>query len=762
MSRNQIIALAAIAGLLAIVFIAQRAGEAPPDLEKEYGLKALAPERFLVSDVAKVELYRGSKEGEKVVLARDAEGWKVVSAYGAPGKKDDVDEFIRNLEDLAGEYRSDEASVLGDYQLADEQAIHVAAYKVGSEEVWFHLLVGKEEGQGRSFVRREGEDTVYTVNVNLASEMGLWGDDLDKVPESSHWVDKIVVDMEKDEIDRLAIETPDRSFVFEKREKKAEDKDEKDGEKEGVEDENKEKEHEWAVAQGGPGGAFKQSGIDSLLRALDKYEASDVVDPAKKKEYGLDKPGFRCTVRVAGDKETVLVASRKKPGEDAHLMVEGRDVVYKVADWKFNQVFSKGKDLFELKGLDEDEKSIQRLALAYPSAKLELVRKDGKWSVSSPSTGLEFKENEGEDAAKAAGDWTPEDYADGEDLARYGLDRPERTVTFALDDGKEHTIAIGAEARGVEGRYVLLDGGKRVLVVGKRKFEDMMPEPKELFEMDVADVKKDKIARIVVEREKAPFVLERAEGDTWRLTVAGEKVEPDKNKLESFLGRFSPVTASDIALKDTGTGVDAPEATVSLTATEGKGVVVRLGPLDRGNHRASVDGKPAALLFSASKAMGFAPPAQNLLDLAVADVPAGEITKVVVERDDDAFELAKVDDAWKLTVGGEEKECDSAGVDRYLRAFSRLRAADVSFGAEGLVPDDAKPVVTVTRKDKPALTLVIGKEHEGKVASRKKGVSLVYLLFKGRASQLAPASASLAAVAKETKEAETTKDTQPE
>ena len=531
MSRNQIVALAVLAGLLAVVFVAQRAGEAPPDLEKEYGLQALAPDDFLASDVARIELHRGSKQGEKVVLVRDAEGWDVESAYGAPGKKDDVEKFIKNLKDLAGEYRSDEASVLGDYQLADEKALHVAVYKADSEEAWLHLLVGKKAGQGRSFVRREGEDTVYTLNVDLASEMGLWGDDSDKAPESSHWVDKIVVDLEKDEIDRLAIATPDRSFVFEKREKKTDDKDKKEGEEEGEEDKDKEKEYEWVLAEGGPDVAFKQPGIDSLLRALDSFEADDVVDPAKKKEYGLDKPGFRCAARVAGGGETVLVASQKKPGKDAHLMVEGRDVVYKVADWKFDDVFAKGKDLFELKGLDEDEKRIQRLTLAYPSAKLELVRKDGKWSVSSPRTGLEFKEEEGKDAAKAAGNWTPEDYADGEDLARYGLDEPERTVTFALADGKKHTIAVGAEARGVEGRYVLVDGGKRVLVVGKRDFENMTPEPKDLFEMDVADIKKDKIARIAVERKKAPFVLERGEGDTWKLTIAGEKVEPDKNKL---------------------------------------------------------------------------------------------------------------------------------------------------------------------------------------------------------------------------------------
>ena len=160
MSRNQLIALAAVALVLAIAFVAQRAGRHAPDLERELGLRALAPEEFLASDVSRVEVFRGSKRDEKVVIVRGEDGWAVESAHNAPGKKDEIDGFLKKLKDLEGEYRSDDPSVLGDYALTGEKALHVAAYRKGDEEAWYHILVGAKEAYGRSFVRREGEDDV--------------------------------------------------------------------------------------------------------------------------------------------------------------------------------------------------------------------------------------------------------------------------------------------------------------------------------------------------------------------------------------------------------------------------------------------------------------------------------------------------------------------------------------------------------------------------------------------------------------------------
>ena len=624
-----------MAGLLLLVIGVKKLARTTPDIEKEMGLVALAPEGFLASDAARIEMYRGSKPEEKVALHRDKERWLVESRFDAPAKKDKVDEFLKKLKGLEGEFRSDEKEVIADYGLTDESAIHLAVYKTGQEgregkEPWYHLLVGKKEKYGSSFVRAAGKNTVYTVDVNFASELGLWGDDEEKPPESSEWVDKTVIDLDKDKIERIALKTPDRSVVFERREKK----DKKEGEKkEGRGHGDKRKEYEWVVASGGPGTEFKQSGLDDLLGKLDSYEASGVEDPAKKKEFGLEDPGYRCEIGLEGGKKKVILAARKKPGEDGYLTLEGNAIVYKVEDWKFRHVFKEAGDLFELKGLDADKDKVKGVTLAYPGVTVELVKekeKDGddkKWKMAKPDTGLKLKDWKPKDVARELAEWKPADYAVGGDAASYGLASPERRATFVMEDGKKHTIAFGAGAKGVDGTYALLDDGKQVWVSGKRDTESIFPKHKDFFELELADVDKDDITKVTVERGEDAFTLE-LKGDQddkndrkWVLTVAGKTVPHDEDKIDDYLDRFSPVEASDIALgAKAGSLVAKAKVTVKVEAKDGKGLTVRFGDEKDDNVAARVEGKDgkkvkgagAVLLFTKSKFEDLAPPSKDL------------------------------------------------------------------------------------------------------------------------------------------------------
>lgn len=631
MSKKQFIALAVMAGLLLIVILVQKLSARRPDLEREMGLVALAPEGFLASDAARIEVYRGSTKDEKVALSREKEGWLVRSRFDAPAKKDKVDEFLKKLKGLEGEYRSDEAEVVADYGLTDEAALHIAVYKTDQKEdekdPWYHILVGKKEKHGSSFVRASGKDTVYTVDVDLASELGLWGDE-EKAPESSEWVDKTVIDLDKDKIERVALTTPDRSVSFERREKKKEGEGAED---KGGEDKDRKKEYEWVVASGGPGTEFKQSGLDDILDKLDSYEASGVEDPEKKKEFGLDEPGYRCEVGIEVGRKKVLVAAREKPGSDGYMIVEGGPIVYRVDSWKFKQVFKDAGDLFELKGPGADKDKVKSVTLAYPEVTVELVKEkeedgdDKKWKMAKPDTGLKLKDWKPKDVARDLAGWKPDDYAAGGDAASYGLKDPKRRATFVMEDGKKHTIAFGAEAKGVEGWYALLDEGRQVWVSGKYDTESIFPKLKDFFELDVADVDRDDITKVTVERGEDAFALE-LKGDQddesdkkWVLTVAGKTVPHDRDKVEDYLDRFSPVEASDIALgAKAGSLVAKAKVTVRVEAKEGKGLTIRFGDEKEGDVAALVEGGnvakggKAVLLFSKSTLEDLAPPSKDL------------------------------------------------------------------------------------------------------------------------------------------------------
>ncbi|MHC4202416.1 MAG: DUF4340 domain-containing protein, partial [Planctomycetota bacterium] len=372
------------------------------------------------------------------------------------------------------------------------------------------------------------------------------------------------------------------------------------------------------------------SGLDDLLGKLDSYEAKDVEDPAKKKEFGLEDPGYRCEVGLEGGKKKVILAAREKPGSDGYLMLEGERIVFKVEDWKFKHVFKEAGDLFELKGTGADKDKVKAVTLAYPGVTVELVKEKGKdgddkkWKVAKPVTGLKMKDWKPKDVARELAEWKPADYAVGGDAASYGLAPPERRATFVMEDGKKHTIAFGAGAKGVEGTYARLDDGKQVWVSKKSDTESIFPKHKDFFELEAADVDKDDITKVTVERGEDAFTLSSTGGKDdrkWVLTVAGKTVPHDKDKVEDYLDRFSPVGASDIALvAKAGSLVAKAKVTVKVEAKGNKGLTVRFGDEKDGNVAARVedkDGKKvkgagAVLLFPKAKFEDLAPPSKDL------------------------------------------------------------------------------------------------------------------------------------------------------
>ena len=70
MFKKRLISLAVILALLAVVFALKKWRQPLPSIEEQMALKQFAPPEFLVSDVAKIEIYRGGKEDKKISLTK--------------------------------------------------------------------------------------------------------------------------------------------------------------------------------------------------------------------------------------------------------------------------------------------------------------------------------------------------------------------------------------------------------------------------------------------------------------------------------------------------------------------------------------------------------------------------------------------------------------------------------------------------------------------------------------------------------------------
>jgi len=622
LTKKKLIPLAVIAGLLLLFGLIKKASKPTYELTEEYELTTLTPEGFLSSDVVRLEVYVASKEDEKVVLERKDDQWVVSSKFNAPGKEEKIDEFLDKLKKLEGEFRSDSADVLEDYGLNEEKALHILAYKKIEGPPDLHLLVGKKEAWNRSFVRRADENEVYTVAVNLASEVGVYGEEMDTAPPGKDWIDKKLLDLKKDDVVKVALHTPERTIAFEKREKPKEEEDVEEGETSeeekpsDEEDEPKEPEYEWVLAQGGAGFEFKQSGLDEVLRNLEALEAADVEDPSKAEELGLNDPAFRCEISLEGGEKVSLKADRESPSSDAYFMFEDRDdLLYKVSSWKFKGLFKAGKDLFTLPDLSLEEEGVKELQIQGDDYKVVMKRgskeDDAEWTLASPKVDLSFESSEAEDVVKALGELQPADFCESCDQIPYGLKEPEGVLRISWEDGSSKKLSFGSMSLAVDGRYFKLEGDDRVWVLSKSDSDKLFPDLGDFFDLEVADLSEDDIENITVERTDGAYEVAKNEEGNWRLSAGDEELEAVEDKLNDLVGAFSFLDADDISLKDKDL-LSNIETTIRVAPKDGDAFLIELGGSREKQVAARVNGQDVVFFFEEDTAQEMAPPLDEL------------------------------------------------------------------------------------------------------------------------------------------------------
>ncbi len=631
--------------LLGLVYL-KKQQERPASIVEQVKLTLLVPEDLTKGAISKLELYAGAKPEEKVVLVRKdgSDQWRVASHFDAPVSENKIKDFLDNLVTLKGEYRAKAQTneALDTYNLSDNKAFYVAGFEAGSEDPAFRLLVGKAPNWRGVFTRKEDSDIVYVTDVDLRREAGMYGDETDKAPEAGTWLDKMVVELDKDNVTKLALNMPGKELVFEKvaKEPPAPDGEqaaetEKETAEPDTEDPSSEEsgsvetgeaskpvEYEWKLSSGGYSSAFKQSGVDSLLTALSSLTASDIVDPAKKEEWGLANPAFKLSVGLieeAKDKEVVINGARPDASEDGYVQVAGDadGIVYKLAKYRFEQIFPNGAALFELPSLALDKEAVQRTAVQAED-NFVLVKDGTEWKVEEPYADLGTDETTLNAVVNALADWKAADYAGAE--ADAGLDNPTRRVNVTLRSGETHTLVLGKDVPGYDEVYVRIDDNPAVLAMKRSDVERIFVAPEDLYNRVLLDVTAEEVQSISVERADDAFEVARKD-DGWTLTV-GDAAFPAKGEaVDELAEMLANLQASDILFGQTQLAEPA-RATVRFTLEDGAQHVLEIGPEQEDASPVTLSGKANVFEVAKLDADALLPASETLKEEVQEPVPA--------------------------------------------------------------------------------------------------------------------------------------------
>ena len=592
MTKKLTILLIVLAVVILLTVTKKNMSLHPTDMATEAGMQTLLPEAVLASELRKVELFVQAKPDDKVVLSRTKDGWQLDSAFAAPGDKAKIDGFCAMLKSLSGELRPAAPEILGDFNLNEQQALHVKLH-YGEKEL-VYLLVGKQVGTGNASFVRQQQDTgkVYMVAKEIRREVGLWGNDTAKSPETNYWLDKKFLKLEKEKISGIALEYPDKKLTFVRDEKKPTEEpktdtkpdDKKPDEKKP--DEKKPKEYEWRLAEGGLGKKVKPAAIESFFNALtNNFEGSDVVDPKDTKKWGLATPQFRMTLTLQDNAKYVLLAGVPESGKDAYCMLEGKPgLIYKVTNNNFTELFKKGKDWIDLPKLDIAKDQMKELEITRPEGSVVLSRtiekpkddkKDGQqeektaWSVLVPATTLLVAKEKADDLLSKLTPLKAEDYTDETNPAALGLATTEYRLTVTMKDDSKHTVLIGKPSATIEGVYAMLDGDKNIYALTKYDYEAMFPEYVKLFVPELLNVQLHEFSLL---KDNTPFTLRKSQ-EQW-VVVQGEQTTPaNPVSMERLAKLFAPLKATAIAFHQNNIASRKAIATVTVRGTRDQAIL---------------------------------------------------------------------------------------------------------------------------------------------------------------------------------------------
>src|SRR5712692_7452449 len=210
MSPKRLLPLVVILIVLGILAALLKRSPAPTQLAEEVGLERLMPQTLPTDSISGFDLYHGAKPQEIVRLRKRDGAWVVASRFDTPGNSTKIQQFLTQLSTLQGELRADSTALLGDFQLTDEQALHLKVYTDAPDKPALYLLAGKGSGSS-GFMRRVGEGRVYSVNLYLQSTAGLTSGTTDQAPSAKPWLDLRIQNVPKEQVTAVELHSPARN-----------------------------------------------------------------------------------------------------------------------------------------------------------------------------------------------------------------------------------------------------------------------------------------------------------------------------------------------------------------------------------------------------------------------------------------------------------------------------------------------------------------------------------------------------------------------
>jgi len=288
--------------------------------------------------------------------------------------------------------------------------------------------------------------------------------------------------------------------------------------------------------------------VTNLIKAIADAEVKKTIDepPADLAPFGLTQPA--ATIKITAKDATVpdlKVGKTTAVSFSTYVQRADQPKIYLTGSAFHSGMNKQVKDLRDKKIVDFTEDEITRIALRGPDGDVILAKADGAWRIEQPAA-------HAADASAVrslmstvrnlrATDFASDAPSEA-DLATYGLDQPQRQLTFVAADGTETRLLVGKE--GEPGLYVKAGDRPTAFIVGKWATRDLSKGVNDLRDKTVLSFEPGAATTIEVARaDGGTFTLRSADG---KWTIAGSDQPVDDAAVGTFVGALSKLSGSQV------------------------------------------------------------------------------------------------------------------------------------------------------------------------------------------------------------------------
>ncbi len=357
-----------------------------------------------------------SESGDHTTLRRKGAEWEIAQPAAVPSDQAAVSGITTNLASVEIQRVIDENPAdLKEFGL-DQPRVEVSFKSNGQQK---RLQMGQKTPSGTDiYAKLADSKRVFLISSFLDSTFNRSTFDLR---------DKAVLKLARDGIDALEITAGGQPVKFEK------------------------KNGEWLIADP-PSGRAEFGAVDGLVSRVSSVQMKSLPpDAADLKKFGLDKPAATVRLGSGSSQATLLIGGPAEAGS-VYAKDASRPAVFTIEsalvdDLKKDASEYRQKDLFDARSFNTSRIEMVHNGQTSVFEKTKVKDKAGKeqekWRQTAP-TARDVDAAKIEALISAATGARATSFVDS--AAKTGLDKPELTVVFKYDEGKEERVAFARTA----------------------------------------------------------------------------------------------------------------------------------------------------------------------------------------------------------------------------------------------------------------------------------------------------------------------------